>query len=451
MNQRIGVIGGGLAGITAALRCTDAGHDVILFEGRSGLGGLTHSFRRGPLSVDNGQHVFLRCCTAYRGLLDRLGVSDLVTIQPRLDIGVRMPGQGPARLRRSGLPAPLHLAGSLLRYSALQPTDRLRAVRAALALRAVKLDDDAIDELSFGEWLGRHGQNRRTVAALWDLFTVATLNAPAAEASLALATKVFQTGLLTDARAGDIGWSRVPLQRLHGDAAISSLAAAGATVRTRAKVESLEARAGDWVIRERHGEEHAVDQLVLAVPPGQAEKLLPPGSVHLAPGWSQRLGSSPIVNVHIVFDRVVLDEPFVAGVHTPVQWVFDRTEQSGLAEGQYIAISLSAAHGSIERSTAQLREWLLPALGALLPEARRAQVVDFFATRERAATIRPSPGTARSRPPAATGLPGLALAGAWTATGWPATMESAVLSGSAAADAVTGRPVSEWQKGSVPV
>ncbi len=127
MSERVGVVGGGLAGITAALRCADAGKDVVLFEARSALGGLTTSFRRGPLVVDNGQHVFLRCCTAYRALLDRLGVADQVTLQDRLDIEVREPGRArSARLRRNGLPAPLHLAGSLLRYAPLSPADRIR-------------------------------------------------------------------------------------------------------------------------------------------------------------------------------------------------------------------------------------------------------------------------------------------------------------------------------------
>jgi hypothetical protein len=163
--------------------------------------------------------------------------------------------------------------------------------------------------------------------------------------------------------------------------------------------------------------------VILAVPPVAAEQLLPPDALPLPPGWSRRLGSSPIVNLHVVLDRPVLDEPFIAGVGTPVQWVFDRTSHSGLASGQYLAVSLSAADDYVDVPTAALREQFLPELAALLPGMRDAQVRDFFVTRERHATFRPAPGTAALRPPVG------------TATGWPATMESAVRSGAAAAAA----------------
>jgi hydroxysqualene dehydroxylase len=435
---RVAVIGGGLAGITAALRCADAGRSVLLLEAGARLGGLTHSFQRGQLRVDNGQHVFLRCCQAYLRLLDRLGVRDRVTLQPRLDVAVRAPGRPPARLYRSGLPAPLHLAGSLLRYRMLSPADRLRAVTGALAMRRLAGADPALDAVNFGEWLDQHGQNSNTVAALWDVFTVATLNLPAASASLAMAAKVFQTGLLTDPSAGDVGWSLVPLQQLHAEPAVTELTRLGAEVRTRSRVGGLTPDGAGWLVHDQAGRPERVDQVVLAVPPEQAEQLLPAGSLGLPAGWSAGLGSSPIVNVHLVFDRPVMTGPFLTGVHSPVQWVFDRTEQSGLAGsvpgGQYLAISLSAADEWIDSRTADIRDWVLPALAGLLPEVGQAELLDFFVTRERHATFRPAPGTARLRPPADSGLPGLAVAGAWTATGWPATMEGAVLSGEAAAE-----------------
>src|SRR5262249_60805042 len=156
-----------------------AGCRVALLEARPRLGGLTHSFRRGGLEVDNGQHVSLLCCTSYRRLLDRLGVADLVTLQPRLRVPVLRPGAPPALLSRTGLPAPLHLAGSLLRYRALPVADRLRLVPAALALARVPADDPATDGQSFGAWLARHGQRGLAGAALWDLVGVALLNPPA--------------------------------------------------------------------------------------------------------------------------------------------------------------------------------------------------------------------------------------------------------------------------------
>jgi squalene-associated FAD-dependent desaturase len=436
MSCRTAVVGGGLAGITTALGLADAGHQVTLLESRPRLGGLTHSFRRGRLWVDNGQHVFLRCCTSYLRLLDRLGVCDQVELQARLDVPVRSEARaGVGRLHRSGLRAPAHLARSLLTYRWLSPTARVRAATAALALGRLDRSDPATDEVTFGAWLADHGQGERAVEALWDLVGVATLNARATDASLALAATVFQVGLLSSSSAADIGWSRVPLQQLHGDAAESALRAAGAQVRLSARATSLEAVDGGWAV----GTEREVtpyDDVVVATSHHAAESLLPDGAVSCAPGWAGALGSSPILNVHLVLGRRVLDEPFVAAVDSPLQWVFDRTAQAGLERGQYLALSLSAADDLVHLKVAELRKWVLPHLHRLIPESARAEVEEFFVTREPHATFRPAPGTARLRAPAATRLAGLHLAGAWTDTGWPATMEGAVRSGEAAVASV---------------
>jgi squalene-associated FAD-dependent desaturase len=431
---RLAVVGGGLAGITTALRCADAGAAVTLYESRPRLGGLTSSFRRGELWVDNGQHVFLRCCTSYRSLLHRLGVEGLSTLQPRLDIAVRSPSRG-ARLRRTALPAPLHLAGSLARYPWLSLVERLRFMRAALALRAVDTSDSATDVRSFGDWLREHRQSPGAVHSLWELVGIATLNARADDVSLALAATVFQIGLLQNSSHGDIGWSAVPLQRLHGDAAATALAKSGAVVHLRTAVRAISHSRGRWIV-ETDTEPVEFDAVVLAVPPAAAEHLMPPGAIGTEPGWSQRLGSSPIVNLHLVLDRRVLHEPFMAAVDSDVQWIFDRTDHSELDTGQYLAVSLSAADEFIDVPTAALRERFLPALKEILPGLESARLLDFFVTREREATFRPSPGTARLRPTARTAEAGLYLAGAWTDTGWPATMEGAVRSGDAAAAAL---------------
>lgn len=434
--RRVAVVGGGLAGITAALACADAGCEVTVLEAHSWLGGLTHSFRRDGLWIDNGQHVFLRCCTDYLGLLDRLGVGDQVILQPRLDIAVRSGATGStSRIRRSNLPVPLHLARTLLRYGPLSGPERLRAALAAAAMRRVDADSPASDATSFGDWLRAHRQSRRSIDTLWDLVGVATLNAPADHASLALAATVFQQGLLTTASAGDIGWSRVPLRLLHGEAASTALMAAGGEIRRRTHVRSIAADEAGWLVG-TDAECVRADAVVLAVPPAAAESLLPGGAVGAEPGWSARLGTSPIVNLHVVLDRMVLAQPFLAAVDSPIQWVFDRTVSSGLATGQHLAISMSAAQDFIDVPTARLREVFVPALRDLLPAARDATVRGFVVTREREATFAPAPGSGRWRLPASTGLPGLALAGAWTATGWPATMEGAVRSGRAAAQVV---------------
>jgi hydroxysqualene dehydroxylase len=431
---RVAVIGGGLAGITAALRCSDAGAAVTVYEARPRLGGATFSFRRGELWVDNGQHVFLRCCTSYRTLLRRLGVENMTTLQPRLDIAVRSPTRA-GRLRRSRLPAPLHLAGALARYPWLSVPDRVRFVRAALALRGVDTADPATDLHGFGDWLRRRGQSTTAVRTLWELVGIATLNARADDVSLALAATVFQIGMLTENSNGDIGWSTVPLQQLHGDAATAALAERGARVHLQTTVRSLFRTQSQWVVETLTGPTY-FDAIILAVPPNVAEALLPGDALAADPAWSRRLGSSPIVNLHLVLDRTVLRQPFIAAVDSDVQWVFDRTPQSGSSCGQYLAVSLSAADEWIDMPTAELRRHFLPALRAVLPGLESASLRDFFVTRERDATFLPSPGTAQLRPAARTAAPGLYLAGAWTATGWPATMEGAARSGEAAATAL---------------
>ncbi|HJD85095.1 hydroxysqualene dehydroxylase HpnE [Kitasatospora aureofaciens] len=444
------VVGGGLAGITTALRLAEAGHDVTLAEGRPRLGGLAFSFQRGELTVDNGQHVFLRCCTAYRGLLERLGAARMTHLQDRLDVpvlSVTGPEQAPVRtlgrLRRAGLPVPLHLAGSLARYPHLSPADRARVVRGALALKGLDLADPALDRLSFGEWLRRNGQNAATTAALWDLVGVATLNARADEVSLALAAMVFKTGLLSEPGASDIGVPAVPLGVIHHDRALVELERAGVRVLLRARVAELKPAAPQHAVRLEGGQLLTADTVVLAGAQDTAAALLPPGAV---PG-QERLagfGTTPILNVHVVYDRKVLRRPFFAALGSPVQWVFDRTTHSGLAGtglgrahpgAQYLALSQSAVRDEIDLPVAELRRRYLPELARLLPAAAGAEVLDFFVTRERTATFDGAPGSAELRPGAGTGVPGLLLAGAWTATGWPATMEGAVRSGHAAADA----------------
>ena len=450
--RRVVVIGGGLAGITAAIALSEAGAAVTLLEARPRLGGATTSFNRGALVVDTGQHVFLRCCSAYQGLLARLGMTDSVHIQDRFDVTVLAPDRA-ARLRRNRLPGPLHLGASLARFPLLSLAERARVGQAALAMRFLNPDDPALDSQRLGDWLAAHGQDERTRRVLWDLFTVASLNVPGDEASLALAATVIKTGLLGRNDAADIGIPLVPLGELHGTAGLALLKRLGAEVRLGVKAAGVElAPPGEdgarYVIRLARGDEDAgggdgaelapdqrgllrADGVVLAVPPYVAARLVPDAAGVAATAWPQ-LGTSPIINVHVIYDRKVMDLPFAAAVDSPVQWVFDRTGISGFGKtnrGQYLAISLSAAEPYVDVPAARLREMFVPALAGLLPAAQEARVSEFFVTRERRATFRQEPGCGRLRPRAATALPGLTLAGAWTDTGWPDTMEGAVRSG----------------------
>ncbi len=437
------VIGGGLAGIAAALDCADAGARVTLVEVRRRLGGAAYSFEREGLSIDNGQHVFLRCCTAYRRLLHRLGSEHGVAVQERLRIPVLSPGSKPFVLRRSGLPAPLHLAGSLMRYPHLTLSQRLSAARAARALGRLDPDDAPLERQTLGEWLSAHGQEPAALAALWDLIALPTLNLPAEQASLGLGAFVFKTGLLASASAGDIGFHERPLSETIAEPALRALACAGVEVRLGWRAESIEPAGAGLRVRgagatETHGAQEdglRAAAVIVAVPHARAARLLDTLAPIIA-GRLRQIESSPIVNVHIVYDRPVCEHRFAAGVETPVQYLFDRTAASGVPSGcQYLAVSLSGAEQEMRMSVDDLRERYLPALSALLPRARDAHVESFFATREHAATFRAVPGIARLRPSTHTSTPGLVLAGAWTDTGWPATLEGAVRSGHTAADA----------------
>jgi squalene-associated FAD-dependent desaturase len=446
---RIVVIGGGLAGITAAIALAESGADVSLLEARPRLGGATCSFNRDGLIVDTGQHVFLGCCSAYRGLLAKLGMTDHAPLQRRFDVTVLAPGAGgqprTARLRRTALPGPLHMLPALGRYPFLSRAERALVARPALAMRRVDPADPATDTQRFGDWLAAHGQSERARRALWDLFAVSSLNIAGDDASLSLAATVVKTGLLGKNDAADIGVAALPLGELHGDAGATLLAKLGAQVALGAKVAAIDGEGTDpgdgFRIHLAQGGEMTADAVVLAVPHEKAAPLIPPDTLPdgTVAGWAG-LGASPIVNVHVIYDRPVTDLPFAAAIDSPVQWVFDRTRISGLsasnhgAQGQqYLAISLSAADEYAEVPAARLREQFVPALAELFPAARDAQVTEFFVTRERRATFRQAPGSGALRPKAATRRHGLVLAGAWTDTGWPDTMEGAVRSGLAAA------------------
>jgi squalene-associated FAD-dependent desaturase len=462
--RRVVVIGGGLAGITAALDCAAAGARVTLVEVRRRLGGAAYSFEREGLQMDNGQHVFLRCCVAYRALLARLGSEQHVSIQPRLEIPVLKPGARSVRIRRGGLPAPLHLAGSLLRYRYLSLPQRLGAARAALALMRLSPELERLDEQTFGDWLARHGQGPDAIRALWDLIALPTLNLPAAQASLALGAFVFRRGLFAAAGAGDIGFHAGTLGATIGGPALRALEQAGVEVTLGWRAERLERTAGGLDVHGRggrgdlagdglldRGEDQPADgtrlpmdglsaeAVIVAVPHSRAAALLEPLIPEVA-GRLRALGSSPIVNLHILYDRPVCDEAFAAGVDTPVQYLFDRTVAAGAPVGsQYLAVSLSGAEREMGMSVDALRERYLPALEELLPRARQARVECFVATREHAATFRAAPGVNALRPGPRTSVAGLMLAGAWTDTGWPATLEGAVLSGHAAAEAALSK------------
>ena len=433
------VIGGGLAGISAAADLADRGWRVTLLESRPRLGGAAYSFDRDGAIADTGVHVVLRCYDAYLGLLRRMGVADLVPIQPRMCITVLRAGAMPSMLRRGGWgPAPAHLVPALMGYRELSIRERAAAARVALAARRLDPDEPRWDDVPLARWLRRHGQGQHGIEALWGLLCVAALNIDPAYAPTGLMARVWRTGLLDRIDSGDIGVPAAPLSQVHDAPARALLARLGVDCRIGCRATGIHRGAAGFTVHTRSGDVES-DAVVCAVPHRHAATLVPDGA---APGrgeW-QHLGASPIVNVHLHLDRPVTGDAlapagFAAVLGSSLQWIFDRTSAAGLP-GQYLVSSVSAADEAIKRPAADLLARARSEMDALFPGASSARLIDGFVTREPHATFRQTTGSGRYRPAAATSWPGLVLAGSWTATGLPDTLEGAVRSGQRAAAAL---------------
>jgi phytoene dehydrogenase-like protein len=284
--------------------------------------------------------------------------------------------------------------------------------------------------MTFGDWLKQHGQSQRAIDRLWNLIIQPTLNLGANQSSLALAAMVFRVGFLEQSNGADVGWSVVPLTTLHGSNALRTLHQAGAEVLLNTSASSVTPQPNGGFTVHVDGEVLAFDALIVATAPKVAETLgVLNSELHLA----ERLGTSPIVNIHFVLDRRVTDLAMVACLDSPIEFLFDRSDACGLASGQCLVISLSAADKYIGVGTSELAPLFFEALCELFPRARDAKLLASVVTREHAATFRASPGIETLRPSTTTPVPGLFLAGAWCNMGWPATMEGAVRSGNEAA------------------
>lgn len=430
------VVGSGLAGLRAALACQARGARVSVLEARSLAGGATWSrIHRGlGFEIDNGQHVFMRCCEAYRSFLSLLGVDHHVQLQPRLSVPVFHAGAGRSLIRRSPLPAPAHLLPSLLRFAGLRPAERLRAIRIAAGIASLDPDSPSLDDQAMGQWLTDRGASPAQIDGLWNLLIRPTLNLDVAEASLATALKVLRTGFLDSSDGADIGVSRIPLGRLHAEPAIRLLERGGGRVHLRSRVHEFAwPSTGGVEVRTSAGGLLA-DGVILATPPLAAADLLARSGERATSRRMASLGASPIVNLHLVFDRRIFHCPFGVVTDSPLEWIFDRSERLGDGPEQYLTVSLSAADRWLGTSQARLRACFEAELRRIFPDARDARLLGFAVTIERQATDRPTPGSRSLRPePGASPLPGVFMAGAYTRTGWPSTMESAVRRGEAAA------------------
>jgi squalene-associated FAD-dependent desaturase len=429
---RVAVVGGGLAGLAAAVALKDAGRSVEVFERSRLLGGRTTSFVVDGEEVDNGQHVFLGCCTAFIDLATRLGLGERLRLQERFDARVFAPGRPPGRLRAAGLPAPWHLAVGFLGYAELGWGDRVRVSRTLLALAGL-----AGDERPLAAWLRARGQTEAGVAAFWEPFFVPALNAPLDRIAVGEAAFVVSTAFLSDAGAARFGFLTVPLARL-AEAAADRLDA----VHLRTAVTGLERGpcGAPAALCTADGRRLCFDAFVLAVPPDRLGRL----AGDLGPPQLDGFAGRPIVDVHLWHDRGALGFDFAALLRSPVQWVFEK------APG-YLCCSLSDAGETVTWPEERLVALGWSAVRERLPGLAGARLVRGAATRSPDATYAAARGV--RRPGAATAAPNVALAGAWTDTGWPDTMESAVRSGRAAAQVLLAgrRGGDPWRRGDVPV
>ena len=440
--MKFGIIGAGLAGLAAGLELADRGHNVELLERRPRAGGATYSFddRETGDEVDNGQHLFMECTTAYRGFLERLGTLDLTYRQERLSVPVFDEDGRRSDLWASNLPFGLHLAPGLLRYRHLSWRQKAEVVRAFIRLRFIPVHQRArLEEITFEQWLRERGQSADTIHEFWDFLVIPTLNCRAAQASASQSIFVIEEGFQKNPRAAALAVSAVGLSKLHVEPAIRAIEARGGKVSLRTAIERIEVEEGRVAgLTLRDGERRSFDAYVSAIAPWRLLPLLPDNvrGESVFAGLA-RFRPAPILNLHLWFDRPVADFAFAAFIRSEVQWAFNRSRVGGEDEtrGQHLVVSISAPSGEfflLPREQVCAR--VLPQLRRALPAAREARLVQYRVLKEPAATFVPAPGL--SRPGPRTPIPNLFLAGAYTDTGWPATMESAVRSGLAAAQAV---------------
>lgn len=433
----IAVIGGGLAGIAAALALSDAGRAVTLFERRPFLGGRAYSFRDPDSGavVDNGQHVLVGACDRLRAFLGRIrSPAGAFVRQRRLSLPL-LDGRGRLHeLRAAPLPPPFHLLAALLAHRPLGPRARLSVARDVAALaRTDAAERRSLDPVSLGAWLEERGTPREAVAGFWEPLVRPALNIEAAAANVPLTAMVIERGLWRGSSAGALWLPAVGLSRALGEPALEALLAAGVELRTGAPVDGIVFADGRAAAVEAGGERNEASGVVAAVPPRELDRIVP-ASLRPEGGW-EVVGASPIVNVYLWYDRPVSPPRFAGVLDSSLQWIFDRTALLGeeAAGGHCLGISLSAADEAVTLPKEELAERCDAAVARLLPGRVGARRLRWVVVKEPRATFRAGPGIAHRRPGTRGPASGLYLAGDWTDTGWPATMEGAVRSGEAAA------------------
>jgi len=435
--SKVAVIGGGLAGLSAGCALADAGMQVTLFERRPYLGGRASSYEHPGTNetVDNCQHVLLGCCTNLIDLYKRLGVENQIRWYDRLNF--IEPGGRTSVLTPTFLPAPFHSTPSFMRAKFLSLGDKDAIARGLLALMP-GLPQESPE--TFLSWLERHGQTPRAIQRFWEPVLVSALNESLYRMSVHYAAQVFRESFLKSAAAGRMGVPSVPLSELYSVAG-EYIRKRGGEVLLRSSVESIcPSDAGGELVAA--GKLATFDAVVSAVPFDVLSKMLPGDSSALHEKL-KRFETSPITGIHFWFDRVVTDLPHAVLLDRTIQWMFNksRLQEAGSRRqeaGSYLELVVSSSKTLVGKSKQEILDLALSELKEFFPQIGNAQVVKSTVIKEIKATYSALPMSDEYRPPAATEWPRIFLAGDWTLTGWPATMEGAVRSGYKAADALLG-------------
>src|SRR5215203_912013 len=441
------VIGGGFAGLSAAVALVGHGARVLVLEARPGLGGRASVFTDTETGevVDNGQHALFGCYHETFRFLRTIGTAHLVQLDDQLEIEVIDRGGRHSRLRSVNLPPPLHLVGGLLRWSALSWRDRAAALAIGPALsRAARRHsrgeptDPREQHETVGAWLRRHRQTPRLCELLWEPLAVAALNQQMDVAAAAPLVRVLAQMFGGSRRDGAIGLPTVPLDALYAKPAARYLEERGGEVRT-ACLARIVCDGHSVPHVDVRGERFTASAIVCAVPWHALERTLerPPAAMATTISAASATASSPIVTVNLWLDRAVTDVPFVGLPGRTMQWIFDKRQAFGDA-ASHLSLMSSGAEAIVAHENRELIDLAVAEVRQALPAARDATVLRAVVVREKRATFSLAPGQP-PRPQTLTAVKGLVLAGDWIDTGLPATIESAVVSGHWAADAVLAK------------
>jgi squalene-associated FAD-dependent desaturase len=439
---RVAVVGGGLAGLAAGSALAENGFHVTLFERRPYLGGRASSYQHPGTGevVDNCQHVLLGCCTNLIEFYRRIGVENKIRWFDQLTF--LEPGGRASVIRSSWLPAPFHTAPAFLRATCLNLADKLAVAAAMAALTPLTPGDNGE---TFLAWLRRHGQTDGAINRFWKTVLVSALNEELENVSVRSAAQVIRESFLKSATAGRMGIPTVPLSDLYS-AAGDYICARGGAVEFRCNVESFRAEPAQVKLLVS-GQEQIFDFVILAVPFDVLCRLLPRTSA--AEPLQQSLAhfeTSPITGIHLWFDRQITELEHAVLLDRTIQWMFHKSKlfaagrhgfsDAAASNGSYVELVVSSSKSLVEKSRAEIIDMALKESCEFFPAARDANLIKSTVIKEIHATYSPRPGIDAYRPGSQTAWPRVFLAGDWTATGWPATMEGAVRSGYVAAQYV---------------